>query len=102
MNKKEISFILWFEPFDLWRIRRVIRNMEDKGFELDIVIPPSLKQQRIKLIFVQKENPECVEVKFLLGSRKVEIENYIILWMVVSDYLWIPIGYYYFLKREIT
>jgi hypothetical protein len=101
MNNRQISFLLWFEPFDLWRIRRSIRKMAGEGFELDFVTPPSFKKQRITLLFAQKADPEYVEVKFLFGSRKADIENYTILWTVVSDYLWIPFGCFYFLKRKL-
>ena len=102
MKPVEISFILWFMPFDLRRIRKTIRQQESQGRQLADVVSPSLLHQKLTLRFAERDAPPPTEVRYAHGPRRTNIEGFKILATVVDDYLWIPFGYYYFLERDMV
>jgi len=63
-----VRFILWFEPFDLWRIRRTIKKYEATGYELAQVTPPGFPgPQRLSMCFTRSPQVSPTQVSLYWG-----------------------------------
>jgi hypothetical protein len=102
MQSVTISFMMWVVPFDLWRIRKTIRQQESRGLHLTEVVPPSLFHQRLSLRFAERDTVSPTNVRFVFGWRLAKFEGYKILSTVKNDAAGIPFGYYYFFEQHMA
>ena len=99
MSHAEVSFILWSPPFDVRRIRRNLRRQASQGLHLVEVVPPSFLHPTLTLRFAERDGAPPIEVRYDYGSRRRRFQSYKVVFCVVDDIFWMPVGHYYFLEK---
>jgi len=104
-DTRSVSFLLWVVPFDLWRCNRVIRRMENEGFQLEHITPPSFPgPQRLTMEFSRANDVKRSKVRYHIGRLRPNghpgLAGWKVIGVAVDDVLWIPFGHFYFLREK--